>query len=149
MGVVSLDDILVTPLKRIRTVGGDVMHGLKKSDNGFNGFGEVYFSWVEQGAIKAWKCHQRMTMNLVVPKGEVSFVFFCKERLAEQKEEFRIEKLGDNRYSRLTVPPGIWFGFQGIASGSSLLVNVADLEHDPDEVLRKSKSEFRLDWRSA
>ena len=55
MGVVSLDDILVTPLKRIPTVGGDVMHGLKKSDNGFNGFGEVYFSWVEQGAIKAWK----------------------------------------------------------------------------------------------
>ena len=86
MGVVSLDDILVTPLKRIPTVGGDVMHGLKKSDNGFNGFGEVYFSWVEQGAIKAWKCHQRMTMNLVVPKGEVSFVF----HLTNQKNSFLI-----------------------------------------------------------
>ena len=91
MGVVSLDDILVTPLKRIPTVGGDVMHGLKKSDNGFNGFGEVYFSWVEQRAIKAWKCHQRITLNLLVPLGEVRFVFFSKERLAEQKEEFRIE----------------------------------------------------------
>ena len=126
MGVVSLDDILVTPLKRIPTVGGDVMHGLKKSDNGFNGFGEVYFSWVEEGAIKAWKCHQRITLNLLVPLGEVRFVFFSKERLAEQKEEFRIEKIGDNRYSRLTVPPGIWFGFQGLTSGCSLLMNVID-----------------------
>ncbi len=74
------------------------------------------------------------------------FVFFSKERLAEQKEEFRIEKLGDNRYSRLTVPPGIWFGFQGLSSGCSLLMNVIDLEHDPDEVLRKETSEFDYDW---
>ena len=66
--------------------------------------------------------------------------------LAEQTEEFRIEKIGDNRYSRLTVPPGIWFGFQGLTSGYSLLMNVIDLEHDPDEVLRKETSEFDYDW---
>ena len=81
MGVVSLDDILVTSLKRISTVGGDVMHGLKKSDNGFNGFGEVYFSWVEQGGIKAWKCHQSMTLNLVVPIGEVRLVFHLSNKI--------------------------------------------------------------------
>ena len=142
MGVVSLDDILVTPLKRIPTVGGDVMHGLKKSDNGFNGFGEVYFSWVEQGAIKAWKCHQRMTMNLVVPKGEVSFVF----HLTNQKNSFRTENIGEERYVRLTVPPGIWFGFRGRGSGQSLLMNLADMAHDPDEILRKTTSEFIYNW---
>jgi hypothetical protein len=43
----SGDNIHVTPLKRITTEGGDVMHALKNSDTGFNGFGEVYFSWVE------------------------------------------------------------------------------------------------------
>ena len=150
MGDLSMDDILVTPLKRIKTDGGDVMHALKKSDNGYNGFGEVYFSWVEQGAIKAWKCHQRMTLNLVVPVGEVRFVFHCKAHIAEQKREpgneFRIEKLGNDRYSRITVPPGIWFGFQGLASGSSLLMNVADMEHDSNEVLRKVATEFAFDW---
>ena len=36
MGDVSLDDILVTPLKRIPTVGGDVLHALKKTDSGFD-----------------------------------------------------------------------------------------------------------------
>ena len=142
MGVVSLDDILVTPLKRIPTVGGDVMHGLKKSDNGFNGFGEVYFSWIEQGAIKAWKCHQHMTLNLVVPVGEVNFVF----HLTNKKNIFRTEIIGEERYVRLTVLPGIWFGFQGLTSGYSLLMNVIDLEHDPDEVLRKETSEFDYDW---
>jgi dTDP-4-dehydrorhamnose 3,5-epimerase len=139
---VNLDDVVVTSLNRIPTVGGDVLHALKLSDNGFIGFGEVYFSWINNGAIKAWKCHQLMTLNLVVPIGEVHFVF----HLLDQKGDFRVEVIGENRYVRLTVPPGIWFGFQGIASGSSLLVNVADMEHKPDEVIRKSVPEFAYDW---
>ena len=141
-GTVSLNDILVTPLKRISTDGGDVMHALKHSDKGFNRFGEVYFSWVEHGAIKAWKCHQRMTMNLVVPMGEVSFVF----HLTNQKNSFLTENIGEERYVRLTVPPGIWFGFQGIASGGNLLMSLADIAHDPDEVLRKKTSEIVYNW---
>ena len=144
MEPVTLDDIHVTPLKRISTEGGDVMHALKKSEKGFNGFGEVYFSWAEQGSIKAWKCHQLMTLNLVVPFGEVGFVF----HLEKQKDDFRVEIIGAERYVRLTVPPGIWFGFKGMAYGRSLLMNVADLEHNPDEVLRTSISEFIFDWRS-
>ena len=144
MGVVSLNDILVTPLKRIPTEGGDVMHALKKSDTGFNGFGEVYFSWIEQSVIKAWKCHQHMTMNLVVPIGEVNFVFHIKD----QTNNFRIENIGEKRYVRLTVPPGIWFAFQGRGSGQSLLMNLADMTHDTDEVLRKSVSEFNYNWSS-
>ena len=75
MDKVSLDDIRVTTLEQIPTVGGNVMHALKKSDIGFNGFGEVYFSWIENRSIKAWKSHQRMTLNLVVPIGKVNFVF--------------------------------------------------------------------------
>ena len=144
MGVVSLTDILVTPLRRIPTIGGDVMHALKDSDDGFNGFGEVYFSWVEQGAIKAWKYHQHMTLNLVVPLGEISFVFHRKD----QENCFRTENIGEEQYVRLTVPPGIWFGFQGRGSGQSLLMNLADMTHDTDEVLRKSVSEFNYNWSS-
>ena len=142
MGVVSLTDILVTPLRRIPTIGGDVMHALKDSDDGFNGFGEVYFSWVEQGAIKAWKYHQHMTLNLVVPLGEISFVFHRKD----QENCFRTENIGEEKYVRLTVPPGIWFGFQGRGSGQSLLMNLADMAHDPDEVLRKKTSEIVYNW---
>ena len=142
MGATSLDDILLTPLKRIETVGGDVIHALRKSDDGFYGFGEVYFSWVEYGAIKAWKCHQYMTLNLVIPLGEVNFVFHIKD----QKNRFRIDNIGEERYVRLTVPPRIWFGFQGLSEPRSLLMNVADLPHDPNEVLRKSVEEIQYEW---
>ena len=142
MGELNLNDVLVSPLKRISTTGGDVLHAFKYFDAGFKGFGEVYFSWIEQGAIKAWKYHQRMTLNLVVPIGEVSLVF----HLTKQKNIFRTENIGEERYVRLTVPPRIWLGFQGIASGRSLLMNLADIEHDPDEVEHCDFNVLPYDW---
>ena len=48
-----LDQIQVTPLRRIFSIGGDVLHALKSTEVSFKGFGEAYFSWVEPGAIKA------------------------------------------------------------------------------------------------
>ncbi len=74
MGAVDLEQIQVTQLKRISVIGGDVLHALKCTDTGFQGFGEAYFSMAEAGAVKAWKLHRRMTLNLVVPVGEVRFV---------------------------------------------------------------------------
>ena len=143
MGSVSLSDILVTPLARICVDGGDVMHALKNNDPHYSGFGEAYFSWLDHGVVKAWKCHTQMTMNLIVPLGQVKFVF-CD--LDSQPEIFRIEEIGDNNYSRLTVPPGIWFGFQGLKVDASLVLNIANIPHDPFEVKRIHKSEINYNW---
>jgi len=143
MGAVALDRITLTPLKRISVAGGDVLHALKCTDAGFRDFGEAYFSMVQAGAVKAWKMHQRMTLNLVVPVGEVRFVF-----LAEDGKTQRKEIIGVTHYARLTVPPGIWFGFQGLAAPFSLILNVADIPHDPDEVVGKSLEAFDYDWHA-
>ena len=142
MKSVSLRDILVTPLKRINTIGGDVMHALKKNDECFNGFGEVYFSWLEKGVVKAWKCHKQMTMNLIVPYGDVRFVF----NLADEKYEFRVEIIGENNYARLTVPPGIWFGCQCFSKNPSLIMNIANIVHSPNEVKRKKIVDINYNW---
>jgi len=144
MDEVTLEDIIVTPLKRIPTLGGDILHALKETDLGFSGFGEVYFSWVKQGAIKAWKCHKNMTLNLVVPIGEVNFVFHKINGI----NNFRTEKIGEKRYVRLTVPAGIWFGFQGNSDVSSLLMNIANIPHDPSEVVHKKETEFNYNWNA-
>lgn len=141
MGKVNLDSICVTPLQRIPTPGGDVLHAMKQSDAGYAGFGEVYFSSIEGGAVKAWKRHTRMTMNIVVPVGQVRFVF-C----VDCEAGFRVEEIGEDRYARLSVPPGIWFGFKGLAQPQSLLMNFANIVHDPSEVERCMVPEFEYSW---
>jgi dTDP-4-dehydrorhamnose 3,5-epimerase len=142
MGTGSIDEIIVTPLKRISVLGGDVMHAMKKTDAGFAGFGESYFSWVEHGVIKAWKKHTLMTLNLVVPVGEVRFVFVSQE----DSQQVREESIGNGNYARITVPPGLWFGFQGVATENSLVLNMANILHDPTEVLKHDLSFFSFDW---
>ena len=71
-----MDGVTLTPLKIIPHPSGDVLHGIKSSEASFAGFGEAYFSTINQGDIKGWKKHSKMTLNLVVPKGEIQFVIF-------------------------------------------------------------------------
>lgn len=141
MGKISLNDIIITPLKRIAVPNGDVMHGMKMTDPGYAGFGEAYFSWIEADAVKAWKKHTSMTMNIVVPVGNIRLVF-C----VDPAQGFREERIGTANYARLTVPPGIWFGFQGIDAPQSLLLNVASILHDPGEVERCSVETIHYNW---
>jgi dTDP-4-dehydrorhamnose 3,5-epimerase len=141
MGAMTLAGVTVTPLARIETAGGDVLHAMKQSDVGFAGFGEAYFSWVNAGAVKAWKRHTRMTMNLVVPLGQVRFVFCL-----EGGREFRVEEIGTDRYARITVPAGIWFGFQGLAEPRSLVLNLASIPHDAHEVERRTLADIPYGW---
>jgi dTDP-4-dehydrorhamnose 3,5-epimerase len=145
MDVLNLSSITSTPLRRIKTVGGDVLHALKSSDDGYVGFGEAYCSWVSSGAIKAWKRHLRMTMNVVVPVGNVKFIFRCVD-LQTGIESFRIEEIGEKNYVRLTVPPGIWFGFQGLSNSESLVLNIASIPHQPDEVERLHLAGSNFKW---
>ena len=141
----NLADILVTPLRRIPTAGGDVLHAMKQSDAGYDGFGEVYFSCVSGGSIKAWKRHTRMVMNVVVPVGQVRFVFRTVD--ATRIDEFRVEEIGVDRYARITVPAGIWFGFQGRSSQQSLVLNIASIPHDPLEVEHLNIADINYIWK--
>ena len=141
-----LDGIIKTDLNIIKAESGSVFHALKKTDPGFQGFGEVYFSTVVKDVIKAWKFHQRMTLNLMVPVGNILFCFMdAREKSGTLNKTFKII-LSQNPYFRLTVPPGIWFGFKGLDAGLNLVANVADIPHDPDEVLRKEIGEIEMDW---
>ena len=118
----------LTELLKIPCSKGDIYHVLKKSDNDFNGFGEVYFTTVIRGVTKGWKRHHRMTLNLVVPVGEVEFKIYNQDR-----NLFDCINIGPNNYYRLTVPPLLWVSFTGLNEGLNLIANVASIEHDPCE----------------
>jgi len=143
----KLADILVTPLRRFENVGGDVLHAMKQSDAGYAGYGEAYFSWVSAGAIKAWKRHTQMVINVVVPVGQVRFVFRCVNTVTGV-EEFRVDEIGVDSYARITVPPGIWFGFQGLYAPQSLVLNIANISHEPSEVERLALTDINYDWNN-
>lgn len=142
-----LHGVIVTPLRMIQTPGGDVWHGMKKTDAGYAGFGEAYFSNIRHQEIKPWKKHLRMTLNLVVVIGEIRFVIRDDRPESSSLGQIQCVRLSPaSAYARLTVPPGVWMAFQGLAAPSSMLVNLADLLHDPQEIERRPIEAFPYAW---
>ena len=139
-----IEGLLITPLSIIDTPGGSVFHAMKNIDLGFVGFGEAYFSEIEQNSVKAWKRHHEMTLNLIVPIGKIKFVLF--DNRETKKGQFQEILLSRETYCRLTVPPMIWMGFQGLTRGNSIVLNIANLPHNPGEIDRKNINEIEFDW---
>jgi dTDP-4-dehydrorhamnose 3,5-epimerase len=135
-----LDGIILTTLKQIHNPKGDIYHAMKKSDNGFDGFGEAYFSTIHKDDIKGWKKHTKMTLNLVVPFGEIEFVVYD-----ENTKEFFSVILSQENYQRFTVKPNLWVAFRGVKE-NNMLLNIASIEHDPNEAKNIDISEIRYEW---
>jgi dTDP-4-dehydrorhamnose 3,5-epimerase len=135
-----LDEITLTPLKKIYNTKGDIYHAIKKSDDGFNGFGEAYFSTIHKNEVKGWKKHTKMSLNLIVPMGEIKFVIYNK-----RTKEFFSAILSQGNYQRLTVRPGVWVAFKGLDE-KNMLLNIASIEHDPNEAINIELSEIKYEW---
>jgi len=135
-----MDGIILTPLNQIHHPKGDIYHAMKKSDDGFDGFGEAYFSTVHKNDIKGWKKHRDMTLNLLVPIGEIKFVAYN-----EDLKEFFSVKISQNNYQRLTIKPNLWLAFKGIDE-NSMLLNLASIEHDPNESENMELTSIQYEW---
>jgi len=135
-----MDGVILTPLKQIHNPKGDIFHAMKKSDDGFDGFGEAYFSTIHKDDTKGWKKHTKMTLNLVVPMGAIKFVVYDEE----SKEFFSVVLSRDN-YQRLTVKAGLWMAFQGVGD-SNMLLNLASIKHDPSEAINIDMEEIKYEW---
>lgn len=136
MDIVTINGVLLTPLKIIENTKGDVYHGMKNTDPGYSGFGEAYFSTINFEEIKPWKKHLEMTLNFVVPVGEIRFVLYDDRPDSFTKGAFFDITLGKNNYKRITIPPGIWVAFSGRSINLNLLMNIANISHNIDEIVR-------------
>ena len=121
------------------------MHAMKETSAGYTGFGEAYFSNISKDSIKAWKRHKKMTLNIIVPVGRIKFVLFDDRE--ESSNKFYELIISNENYVRLTVPPMIWMGFQGLDC-DSMLLNIANVEHNVNEVEKIPVNEIKYNWDS-
>ena len=142
-----IGDVLLTPLQKIDHPKGSIFHALKASSPGYVGFGEVYFSEIQKNAIKGWKRHNKLALNIVVPVGEIKFVLYDDRIESLSRGVFCEISIGTRNYSRLTIPAGIWVAFKGL-SDFNLLMNVISEEHDYNESDNKDFTDFAYIWKS-
>ena len=64
-----------------------------------------------------------------------------------KKAKFQEIIVSKENYCRLTIPPMIWMGFQGLDSDISLLLNIANIVHSPEESDSKTVDSIKYNWR--
>ncbi len=131
-----IDGVMVTLLRQFRDERGRVMQMLRSDSPAFRQFGEIYFSCVYPGAVKAWHIHKTMTLNYAVPHGHIKFVLYDDRQGSPTRGRLQELFLGPDNYYLVTVPPMVWNGFKGIGTDMAIVANCASIPHDPGEISR-------------
>jgi dTDP-4-dehydrorhamnose 3,5-epimerase len=144
----QIDGVVIKSLRKIPDERGCIYHMLRSDDQVFEKFGEIYFSTAYPGAIKAWHLHKHMTLNYAVIQGMVKLVLFDERGDSPTKGKLMELFLGEENYSLVKIPPGIWNGFKCVSAKSAIVANCATIPHDPSEIERISPFTDRIpyDW---
>lgn len=142
-----LEGVIVTPLRQILDERGKVMHMLRADAPHFTRFGEIYFSTVHPGVVKAWHQHKEMVLNYAVPHGNIKFVLFDARRDSRTYGQLQEVFMGPDNYCLVTVPAGIWTGFKGMGTETALVANCASLPHDANEIERLDSADPLIPYR--
>lgn len=143
-----IDGVQVVPLKRHTDERGSVLLMLKETDPYFISFGEIYFSTVFAGVVKAWKNHRRMTANYACVHGRIRVALYDDRNGSQTSGRTMAVDISPDEYALVVIPPGVWHGFQGLGDPVSILANCATEPSDPAELDRLEPDDGRIpfDW---
>jgi dTDP-4-dehydrorhamnose 3,5-epimerase len=145
--ITNIDGVICSPLRQHSDEHGSVLHMLRADDPEFINFGECYFSEILPDAIKAWKFHQKQTQNITVPIGKIRLVIFDDRGNSSTWGNVGIIVLDRyENYCRVKIPPNLWYGFACLTNTPALIVNCADIPHDPAESQRKEISDADIPY---
>ena len=128
-----IEGVLIQELKQILDERGRVMHMIRIDNPLLERFGEIYFSEVLPGVVKAWKRHKRMTQLFAAPVGKIRLVVYDDREHSKSKGNLKILEIGRENYQLVKIPPKLWYGFKCISNQPALIANCTDLPHDPEE----------------
>lgn len=131
-----IDGVQIIPLRTIMDDRGMVRHMLKNTDPHFSRFGEIYFSVIFPGAIKAWHVHRKMELNYAVVCGNIKLVLYDARKGSPTCGETQEICMGEDNYVLAKIPPHVVNGFKAIGSEKAIVANCSDIPHDPTEIER-------------
>lgn len=131
-----IEGVQVVPLRRIPDERGTVYHMLKRTDPHFKEFGEIYFSTVYPGVVKAWHRHREMTLNYACVSGRVKLVLYDEREGSPTRGNLLEVFLGEDNYALVVIPPNVWNGFKGMSAPHAIIANCCTHPHDPARSIR-------------
>jgi len=132
-----IQGVQVIAKKKLSDDRGAIFHMLRCDEPTFEKFGEIYFSKIHPGVVKAWHHHSRMTLNYFVVVGSIQLGLWDGRKDSPTYGQTQTIYLDEQNSQLAIVPFGVWNGFKGLGDKSSIVANCATEPHDPLEITRK------------
>ena len=142
----SVRDLIVHPDDR-----GHLFEILRKDDEEFIRFGQVYVTTAHPGIVKAWHRHQKQTDFFCLIQGTGRFALY-DPRVDSPTHRQVDEILCDGGHPKLIVIPKlVYHGFKNIGTTEVVCINCPTESYDatdPDEErVDPYDNDFPYDWR--
>jgi dTDP-4-dehydrorhamnose 3,5-epimerase len=141
----------IKKLKVMPDERGRLMEILRKDDEIFDKFGQVYVTTVKPGVVKAWHYHKKQDDHFVCLMGKVRVALFDARKKSPTYGEVNDYIMSMDDPFVVKIPKGVYHGFKGIADIESMVLNVPTRVYDykePDEFrLDAFENDIKYDWR--
>lgn len=138
-----IDGVKIKKLKVIPDERGRLMEMLRKDDDLFTKFGQVYITTAYPGVVKAWHYHKVQMDNFAVVNGMMKIVLYDSRKESPTFGQVNEFIAGIHNPILIQVPPMVIHGFKCIGEHEAMVVNC------PTELYNyNAPDEYRIDPHS-
>lgn len=87
---------------------------------------QVFQLLLNPGVVEAWHVHEKTTDRFFVSAGRVRLVLYDARKDSPTHGRLNEFRIGIERPTIVSVPPGVWHGVQNIGEGAAILLNLVD-----------------------
>jgi dTDP-4-dehydrorhamnose 3,5-epimerase len=146
-----IQGIKTKKLKVIPDERGRLMEILRRDDDLFEKFGQVYVTTTYPGVVKAWHLHTGQTDNIACVQGMIKLAVYDPREDSPTQGEVQQFYLGVHNPILVQIPPNLYHGWMCISPEEALIVNcpseVYNYDRPDEERLDPHTDAIPYDWR--
>jgi len=131
-----IDGVKTKKLKVIPDERGRLMEILRRDDDLFREFGQVYMTTTYPGVVKAWHKHEKQQDNIACLAGMIKMALYDGRPGSPTLGKVDEFYLGLHNPLLVQVPAGIYHGWMCVSQEEAVIVNIPTETYDygsPDE----------------
>ncbi len=146
-----IDGVKVKKLKVVSDERGRLMEILRRDDELFQQFGQVYMTTTYPGVVKAWHKHEKQTDNVACLSGMIKLVIYDGRDKSPTSKEINRFYLGIHNPILVQIPAGVHHGWMCVSLEEAIVVNVPTEvyrhEHPDEQRMDPYGDDIPYDWR--
>ena len=135
-----IDGVKVKKLKLIPDERGRLMEILRRDEEAFSKFGQVYMTTAKPGVVKAWHYHRKQDDNFTCVHGRMRLALYDARKDSPTYKEINEFVISLDDPMRVTIPKYVYHGFKCVSDCEAVVIN------NPTKMYNyKEPDEYRLD----